>query len=157
MVGAAKTVIEVKALFLLLVWKSGKNRVCSCPLVSCHIPQLDEDTPIFKFFLCVHQRVSPFCFLSASQNTFSVACSVMPAESCACYFICSLLCPTEFSVALIICAPMGYHRMCSSIAWWEEGSFSLFPLLHSAWRSVLFLRLPVVPFFFGDVATMGVI
>lgn len=48
MVSAVKAVTKVKALFLPLVWKSDKDRVCSCPLVSCHVPQLEEGTLIFK-------------------------------------------------------------------------------------------------------------
>lgn len=89
---------------------------------------------------CVHQKVFPICCLSVSQNTFSVAHPVTAAEWYACYFIFSLLCPTELSVALIICTPMGYCRMCFSIAWWEKGSFSLSLLLDCTRRSVLFLR-----------------
>lgn len=48
MVNAAKAVIKVRAFFLPLVWKSDKNGVCFCPLVSCHVPQPNEDTLIFK-------------------------------------------------------------------------------------------------------------
>ena len=48
MVSAVKALTKVKALFLPLVWKSDKDRVCSCPLVSCHVPQLEEDTLVFK-------------------------------------------------------------------------------------------------------------
>lgn len=48
MASAVKAVTKVKALFLPLVWKSDEDRGCSCPLVSCHVPQLEEDTHIFK-------------------------------------------------------------------------------------------------------------
>jgi len=76
-VSAVKAVKKVKALFLPLVWKSDKDRVCSCPLVSCHVPQMEKDTLVFKYVLslCTPEgvpRLFPFCiskyFLCASLS-----------------------------------------------------------------------------------------